>query len=185
MWLTCQTCDNSFQSSIQFGKHMCLKLQTIERGEENFQCTVCDKNLASKKRLVHNSTPSISIVRFYLIFKFIHSTLQISISQTISLKKCSTKNMHYLRDDIYRWRRFLQSHHVLAWKCLRTFLRAMRQELFNEIASGSSSKNARDPTKWVPAMRKNIRESYRTRNARCHQARAQRSGENAQMPFMW
>lgn len=45
--LTCQTCGNSFKSSVQFGKHMCV---TIEEENPEYECVSCDKKLTTKKR---------------------------------------------------------------------------------------------------------------------------------------
>ncbi|XP_031630017.1 zinc finger protein 761-like [Contarinia nasturtii] len=50
--LTCQTCENTFKSSVQFGKHMCL---TIEDESTDFQCATCDKKLNSKKRYLFHT----------------------------------------------------------------------------------------------------------------------------------
>lgn len=64
--LTCQTCETVFQSSVQFGKHMCLMLQTIDEGEENFQCLACDKKLTSRKRLVLDYFITLFCDTFYM-----------------------------------------------------------------------------------------------------------------------
>lgn len=64
--LTCSTCDNTFKSSVHFGKHMCLSLD-----DENtdFQCVTCEKKLNSRKRyLFHtqfhldNARPKVCII---------------------------------------------------------------------------------------------------------------------------
>lgn len=48
--LKCATCDTIFDSPIKFGKHICLDDYQIKDSEVNFKCSLCRKQLASRKR---------------------------------------------------------------------------------------------------------------------------------------
>lgn len=48
--LKCATCDTIFDSPIKFGKHICLDDYQMKESEVNFKCSLCRKQLASRKR---------------------------------------------------------------------------------------------------------------------------------------
>lgn len=50
VYLLCSTCENTFDSPVQFGKHLCEILPTAEDERNEFSCESCDKKLTSRNR---------------------------------------------------------------------------------------------------------------------------------------
>ncbi|KAJ6641337.1 Zinc finger protein [Pseudolycoriella hygida] len=58
--LKCLTCDMIFDSPIKFGKHICQDDYQIKESEKDFKCSLCKKQLTSRKRLLFHKQFHIS-----------------------------------------------------------------------------------------------------------------------------
>lgn len=50
VYLSCSTCENAFDSPVQFGKHLCEMLPAADDNTNEFNCESCDKKLTSRNR---------------------------------------------------------------------------------------------------------------------------------------